>query len=263
MAKQLSDCLDTTLRPLGTIPYASNQWPEARNFDRIFGHNPYDQARLVDTLVGLHQTALHYEAPTGITLPPKFPELDKKVAVRGIARTIWFVSSEHPEWRRKDYDIEPGWEVEGPQHYDADSELCNAVDAIFAGREPLDSGQRIAGFLRVHEGNPHAQANLLRTLLGMWKKPWEGFTDAAPSPSFRIRELSKTLSCRGIVQTVVYLATTFPEWSIDGYQPNCAIAEANEHPNYLEDRLRYIAERTLKKQENIALAIEDDQITLG
>lgn len=264
MVKQLSDDMATTLRPLGTMAYAGNEWPEARSFTRLHSHNPFEQAHLIGTLVGLHQTALLHETTSDI--PPELQFLgrpERDVAVNGIARTLWFVNSEHSDWQRKKYKVDRQWDLSEHGYYEADPQLVLQNETILGGGLLPNAQELTDSFMRVHQKNPLAQANLLGTLLGMYKKPYEGFSDANSTASFGVRQLSRKLSCRGIAQAAWYLASNFSEWSLDKYTPESQIEAANEYEYWCEPRLHNITKRTLTEQEDIRIPIPDDQVTLG
>lgn len=260
MPKELSDSLETTLRPLGTIPHAGIEWPEARSFSRLYCYNPFRQSYLVDTLVALHGTALTHNSETGPTDEFTLSPPPSDIAGPGIVRAIWYLDHEEPQWRKKDYDIEPEWEVIEGRYYDADDELVKVVDQLYAGETLADSETRKNSFLRVHQNNPFAQANLLHTLVGMYRKPREGWSDRPE----HVSRMSLGLSTRGIAQTIWYIAGLFPEWAQDELVVSgSSIEEINGATYYREERTLRIVESVINRQEDIMEPLGSELITVG
>jgi hypothetical protein len=84
------------------LPY-STQWPEARNFQRLYADNPMYQARFVMTLLGFRQDLLEWT--------------DDSDTIEAIDLVISTFHKRHPEFTQDGYmpDTETGL---GPYHLD-------------------------------------------------------------------------------------------------------------------------------------------------
>ena len=106
--------------------------------------------------------------------------------------------------------------------------------------DPSNQYPEARSFVRLYTKNPHAQARLLETLLGLQKIPAEGWTNTEQT------QQEKRDAARVVAQTIKYVAEQFPEWRTDGYvsDTDSNFGLPDYHP---EERLVYLVDAVIEQ----------------
>lgn len=116
------------------IIQVGGEWPEARDFFRMYGGNPFAQAALLQVLLGLYANASEGWKPAGEVENG----IESSDAALAIAGTVRFVYEQLPEWRSQEpFALDPDFKSTVPDVYPGcEPRLLRIVEHILADHFP-------------------------------------------------------------------------------------------------------------------------------